>query len=371
MILTRFSLLIFAAVVLHVAPSFALFDWLADVTDRGCKWNENDPNDAAVLMYERLSTTLPKGVGRKVIPFQEADFQIPWIKAFEYVIVVNNSSPYVHYMELPQQIPFITNPLSQFGIVDITKLGLFQSVSDVSESNAKIFLSQYADEDQKIKTFGQVVFELDDRGRRVPKRSELKQAQTVRIYRHGQLIRIAKISTGRGTFQRRGRKSHCEQPSKSYFTSTEPGYYTFQDLKKEYHSRSYDADMPNALFYNVGRGLALHEVYLDSKIATLGTPASGGCTRMDPDTAKNLFEAVRATEKSIIPVIDVYGQPVLDATGQLTYKHSEEIVYSEGTVNEKRIQTGNAYSALLIIQPDQVMDANEVKDKNASYDFSY
>ena len=371
MFLTRLSFLFFASIVFQVSPSFAIFNWIADITDSGCTWNESDPNDAAVLLYERLSTALPKGFQRKVIPFHEADLQKPWIKAFKYVIVVNNSSPYIHHQELPQTIPLITNPLSQFGIEDVTKLGAFDTLSVSSEANAKLFLSRYAAEGRKVKNFGQVIYDRNANGRRVAQRSNSKQAQSIRIYKNGQLQRIARISTGRESFQMRGRKSHCEQPSRSYYTLTEPGYYTFQDLKKEYHSRSYDADMPNALFYNLGRGLALHEVYLADKISALGAPASGGCTRMDPNTASKLFEAVRATEKSTIPVIDVSGQPVLDSTGQLTYKNTEEIIYAEGTSQEKRFRTNKAYSALLIIQPDQVVDADTEKDKKASYRFSY
>jgi lipoprotein-anchoring transpeptidase ErfK/SrfK len=370
--LAQLSLPLVVSSLLYATPSYAILGWLADVTNSGCTWNEKDPNDAAVLMYERLSTPLPKGLNRKVIPFVEADFQKPWIRAFEYVIVVNNSSPYVHFQELPNPMPFFTEPLIRFGIEDVTRFNAFQNspVSpEQSQSNAEIFISRYRSEANKVKNFGEVVYERNARGERVPKRSGLQEAQTLRIYRNGQLIRMSQISTGRGSFQKRGRKPHCEQPFESYHTYTEPGYYTFQDLKKEYKSKSYDADMPNALFYHVGRGLALHEVNLDSKIATLGAPASGGCTRLDPDTAANLFEAVLATEKSTIPVIDIQGRPVLDARGQLTYKSSEEIVYAEGTSKEKRIQSGKAYSALLIIQPDPVRDAKSEQDKAARFRF--
>ncbi|MFN8847178.1 MAG: L,D-transpeptidase [Bdellovibrionales bacterium] len=370
--LAQLSIPLIVSGLLYASPSYAIFGWLADITNSGCTWNEKDPNDAAVLMHERLSTPLPKGLNRKVIPFQEADFKKPWIRSFEYVIVVNNSSPYVHHQELPQPMPFITEPLIRFGIEDVTRFNAFQNspVSpEESQSNAEIFLSRYASEANKVKSFGELVYERNSRGERVPKKSGLKEAQTIRIYRNGQLIRMAQISTGRGSFQKRGRRPHCEQPFESYHTFTEPGYYTFQDLIKDYKSKSYDADMPNSLFYNVGRGLALHEVSLDAKIATLGAPASGGCTRMDPDTAESLYEAVLATENSTIPVIDIYGRPVLDANGQLTYKNSEEVVYAEGTSKEKRIRTGKAYNALLVIQPDPVADANPDQDRSARFRF--
>lgn len=371
--LTQLPLVLLTATSLYSAPSHAIFGWLADMTNTGCTWNEKDPADAAVLMYERLSTPLPKGLNRPIIPFREADLiEKPWIRAFEYVIVVNNSSPYVHYQELPPRMPFFTEPLSTFGIEDVTKFNAFQNsplAVDESRANAESFILRYQEEANKIKRFGEVVYERNARGERVPKRSGLQQTQTLRIYRYGQLIRLSQISTGRGSFQKRGRKPHCEQPFESYHTYTEPGYYTFQDLKKEYKSKSYDADMPNSLFYNVGRGLALHEVNLDAKIAQLGAPASGGCTRMDPDTAASLFESVRATENSTIPVIDVYGRPVLDAMGRMVYKSSEEVVYAEGTSREKRIRTGKAYNALLVIQHEPVVDANPARDQSVKFKY--
>lgn len=371
--LKHLPFLLFALTTTVTTPSYAIFGWLNDITNSGCTWNEKDPADAAVLMYERLNTPLPKGLNRKIVPFKEADLtQKPWIKAFEYVIVVNNSSPYVHYQELPPVMPFLTEPLIRFGIEDVTKANPFYNapVSEAeSRANAEIFLSRYSREADKVKNFGEVVYERNAQGQKVPKKSGLPQTQTVRIYQRGQLIRVAQISTGRGSFQKRGRKPHCEQPFESYHTYTEQGYYTFQDLKKEYKSKSYDADMPNAMFYHVGRGLALHEVSLDAKIATLGAPASGGCTRMDPSTAATLFEAVQSTENSTIPVIDIEGNPVLNAQGQMTYKDSEEVVYAEGTPKEKRFNTHKAYNALLIIQKEPVVDANPQADQAAKFKF--
>jgi hypothetical protein len=358
----------FGLVTMLTSPSHAIFGFLADAFNSGCTWNAKDPVESAIMMHERLSTPLPKGLNRKVVPFNESDFRTkPWVRAYEYVIVINNQSPYKHFTELPATMPLIANSLKEFGIIDVTKSNSFNSVNDSltseqSASNAAHFVSQFSQEAKKVSNFGEIIYERNARGEMVPKKSNLPDVQTVRIYRNGQLIRKAKISTGRGSFQLRGRKAHCEQPVESYHTYTEPGYFNFQELRKDYKSKSYDADMPNAMFYNVGRGLALHAA-LAVKIPYLGTPHSGGCTRLDPETAETLYESILATENSTIPVIDILGNPVLDAHGQMTYKRSETVIYAEGTSREKRIETHRSYSALLIIQSEPVNDANPEYDR--------
>lgn len=362
----------FGLVTMLTTPSHAIFGFIADAFNSGCDWNVKNPVDAAIMMHERLSTPLPKGLNRKVVLFKESDFRTkPWIKAYEYVIVINNQSPYQHFTELPATMPLITNSLKEFGIIDVTKPTSYNSVNDTltseqSASNAAYFVNQFSKEAKKVSQFGEIIREKNARGEMVPKKSGLPDVQTVRIYRNGQLIRKTKISTGRGSFQLRGRKAHCEQPVESYHTYTEPGYFNFQELIKDYKSKSYDADMPNAMFYNMGRGLALHAA-LAVKIPYLGTPHSGGCTRMDPDTAESLYEAILATENSTIPVIDILGNPVLDARGQLTYKRSETMIYAEGTSREKRIETNRSYNALLIIQTEPVKDANPDNDKSYTH----
>lgn len=362
----------FGLVTMLTSPSHAIFGFLADAFNAGCEWNSKDPVDAAIMTHERLSTPLPIGLNRKVVVFHESDFRTkPWIRAYEYVIVINNQSPYLHHTELPATMPLVTNSLKEFGIIDVTKTNSYNSVNDTltseqSASNAAYFVNQFAKEAKKVSNFGEIIRERNARGEMVPKRSNLPEVQTMRIYRNGQLIRKAKISTGRGSFQLRGRKAHCEKPVESYHTYTEPGYFNFQELRKDYKSKSYDADMPNSLFYNMGRGLALHAA-LPTKIPYLGAPDSGGCTRMDPDTAETLFESILATENSTIPVIDILGNPVLDARGQMTYKRSETVIYAEGTSREKRIETNRSYNALLIIQNEPVKDANPEYDRHYTH----
>lgn len=338
-------LLAFAALMMgSPAQSEAkLFRKLGNAFIRDCTWNSADPVDSATMNYDRLTTPVPEGLNRKVVPFKESDFQTkPWISAYEYVVVVNNSNSYVQNEVFPAGVPLSLPSLGNLGI----NLGNENSVFP-----AQTFESQYGSLAYQVRKFGAPV--RDKQGKRIA--TGIKGAQTIRVYRRGQLIRVAKVSTGRHEFELRDRIAACgNRPAESYYSVTESGYYNFQELVKMHKSVSFDeADMPNSLFYIRNRGLALHEVNLSEKIANLGARASGGCTRMDPNTALGLFEAVRATQGATIPVIDIHGNPVLDASGQLTYKNTETMVFYPGTGNERR-RTAPSFNALLIIQPDSV-----------------
>lgn len=347
--------LAFALLTAFQSPAHAIFKWLNNLAH--CEAWTDSPEDRALADYDRMSTPLPAGAFRKVVPFQESDFRTkPWMREYEYVVVVNNESPYLHKTEFPAEHPI---PYSA------KQLGLTAEESEEKLESALRFQSVYGAEARKVYYFGTLVREKDSKGKLQPVRSHAPDAQTVRVYRRGQLVHMAKISTGRGGFELRDKNPRCtKRPDKSYYSITEPGYYNFQELVKSgYKSGEWnDAEMPNAMFYLRGRGLALHEVSLPEKIAALGTRASGGCTRMDPTTASTLFDWVKETEGAVIPVLDIYGRPVLDAAGRLQYKDRETIIYGEGTRQEQRYQA-KSYSALLIIQPDSVVDASSAMDR--------
>lgn len=338
--------------------------WTAFTNLWNCENWTDSPTDRALADYERMSTPLPEGTFRKMVPFKESDLRTkPWIRGYQYVVVVNNSSPYLHKTDFPQQHPI---PYSA------AQLGLSKNSNYDQTDSALRFLSVYGAEAKKVYHFGSMVREkVDKKGNTKPVLSNLPQTQTVRVYENGRLIRIAKISTGRGIFELRDKNPRCsKRPDKSYYSVTEPGYYNFQELiKSGYASGEWDnADMPNAMFYLRGRGLALHEVNLPQKIATLGQRASGGCTRMDPNTASDLFDRINATQGATIPVVDVNGNPVLDATGRVTYKNRETIVFGADTSNEQRRQV-KSFNALLIIQPNAVEDANPSQDQYVTFKY--
>lgn len=325
---------------------------------RDCTWDYNNPVDSAITNYERVTTQLPVGMNRKVVPFKEADLQTkPWVREYEYVVVINNSNSYKQNEVLPSQIPVNLPVMSQIGLY----LG-----NETSVMPAQTFNAQYGSLALQVRKFGA----LERDAKKKPVMSEIKGAQTVRIYRRGQLIRVAKVSTGRHEFELRDRIQACgNRPADSYFSVTESGYYNFQELVKDYKSKSYDdADMPNSMFYIRNRGLALHEVNLPEKVASLGRRASGGCPRMDPNTALTLFEGLQATRGASIPVIDISGNPVLDAQGRQTYKNREVVIYNEGEGRERQ-SVLPSYNALLIIQPDPVEASSQAQELSVQFKY--
>lgn len=361
-------ILVFAVVTTLTVPSHALLGWLNDMTNAGCDWNFNDPVDLAVSQHERLFTPLPSGFKRQIVPFMESDLrQKPWLSAYEYVIVVNTDSPYVHHTELPPTLPFIQLPIkpANYGFRDITKEPANTLPSEDETAAAQAFLQFYGHEAEKVRHFGEVVKERNARGQLVPVRSGAQESQTIRIYQRGQLIRKTKVSTGRGSFQLRGRKHYCEKPYESYHTYTEPGYYNFEVLARDYKSKSYDANMPNAMFYNRQRGLALHAA-LPAKIPNLGTRDSGGCTRLDPNTAVDLFDRILATQGSSVPRLDVYGNPQYDANGQLKLFQRRPTISASAMAPE---EVRASYSALLVVQEGPVTDSNPDYERAVTYKF--
>jgi hypothetical protein len=86
--------------------------------------------------------------------------------------------------------------------------------------------------------------------------------------------------------------------------------------------------MPYAVFF-VG-DIATHGV-LGAPILKLGTPASAGCSRLEPQRAKDLFHLIGIIGKGDVTMLSRDGVPVLDKEG-----------------NEKVTE---AYSTLIIVRP--------------------
>ena len=95
--------------------------------------------------------------------------------------------------------------------------------------------------------------------------------------------------------------------------------------------------MPWAVFFDLDNGIAMHEVPPAYR-SILGQRASGGCVRLSPAFAQEMFERVEKTRGSTIPKINQDGTPVLDKAGQ--------VVYSNTTVLYDNVKEP-AYSALI------------------------
>ena len=100
-----------------------------------------------------------------------------------------------------------------------------------------------------------------------------------------------------------GRERH-----EKYFTSTPDGLFELDPNRFErmHYSHTWNgAAMPFAMFLNAvihGRqtGVALHSA--STHTAQLGSRASGGCVRLPPEKAAELFERFRAQERGMVPV---------------------------------------------------------------------
>lgn len=180
----------------------------------------------------------------------------------------------------------------------------------------------------------------------VNKSAKGPMAQTMRLYENGLLVHQTKVSTGREGLELRRKNKVCTgAPPKSYWSQTPTGYYTPKYLSKDHRSSSWDSDMPNAIFYDLDNGLALHEVH-PSYEKYLGGRASGGCVRQDKGTAEELFNRVASTEGASIPEINLDGTPVLDEQGNVKY------INQQFWVNPYTGKTAkfNTFSALIIVE---------------------
>ena len=100
-----------------------------------------------------------------------------------------------------------------------------------------------------------------------------------------------------------GRERH-----EKYFTSTPAGLFELDPNRFEriHFSRTWhDAAMPFAMFLNAtvkGRqtGVALHSATVH--VAELGSRASGGCVRLPPEKAAELFQRFQAEEHGMVPI---------------------------------------------------------------------
>jgi lipoprotein-anchoring transpeptidase ErfK/SrfK len=126
-------------------------------------------------------------------------------------------------------------------------------------------------------------------------------AQTIRIYEDAQLIYEWKVSTGR-------EKVETAKSGRVYKTTTPVGYYRPTKLVQNYHSNTWMADMPNAVFF-VG-GIAIHAT---THTEDLGKRASGGCVRLSPANAKTFYQLVKSLPISSVPSIQKSGKTVTDS----------------------------------------------------------
>lgn len=149
-----------------------------------------------------------------------------------------------------------------------------------------------------------------------------KEAQSIKVYEYGQLIRESRVSTGRDKFEPKG-ENHSKRDS---WSVTPTGYFTPTFLDKDHRSSAYGGifsgifggtKMPYSIFFN--GDIALHEAPKGTD-SMLGKKASGGCIRLSPSIAGELFERVKETSGFKIPDFKVDGTIVSDENGNYNYR---------------------------------------------------
>jgi len=107
-----------------------------------------------------------------------------------------------------------------------------------------------------------------------------------------------------------------------YFTSTPAGLFELDPGRFDrvhFSHRWHNAPMPWAMFldYTIRSrptGIALHSA--TGHLAELGHRASGGCVRMPPEKAEELFERIQSAESGLVPVFAMNGTTT-DKTGRI------------------------------------------------------
>ncbi|RYZ70477.1 MAG: L,D-transpeptidase, partial [Proteobacteria bacterium] len=107
-------------------------------------------------------------------------------------------------------------------------------------------------------------------------------AQTMRVYLDGALIYNFLVSTGRET-------PEIAKSGRQYFSATPTGKFRIDGRYKDYVSKTWQAPMPYAQFFN--GGIAIHAT-VRSHYAALGSRDSGGCVRLHNDNARIMWDLV-------------------------------------------------------------------------------
>lgn len=137
-------------------------------------------------------------------------------------------------------------------------------------------------------------------------------AQTAKAYSRGELFGTFKVSTGRETNEK-------SKSGKRYFSNTPTGWFHPTWLSRNHVSKTWEASMPFAVFFN--GGIATHAA-LPAYFDKLGSRASGGCVRFHPSQAEWIFNQIQKAGKGLVPEFTKTGQPVLDSNGNQKYSQN-------------------------------------------------
>lgn len=116
-------------------------------------------------------------------------------------------------------------------------------------------------------------------------------AQTLKLFENGVEVMKIKVSTGK-------EERVVSTSGRTYVSTTPMGFFRPTKMYTDYLSYTWNAPMPNAVFF-IG-GIAIHATGT-SNYAKLGTRASGGCVRTTLEDSKKIRELVMESGKGSAP----------------------------------------------------------------------
>jgi hypothetical protein len=113
------------------------------------------------------------------------------------------------------------------------------------------------------------------------------EAQTLKLFENGVEVMKIKVSTGK-------EERVVSTSGRTYVSTTPVGFYRPTKMYTDYLSYTWNAPMPNAVFF-IG-GIAIHATGT-TNYSKLGTRASGGCVRTTLADSKKIRELVMESGK--------------------------------------------------------------------------
>lgn len=203
---------------------------------------------------------------------------------------------------------YLPDILSPDELSEEMNLGKAQSLSDPSEVDS--FAPQSLDDWSSlngidITQYFQVVVLVN-------KAKSGSTAQTAQVYFEGQYYTTYEVSTGRERMEK--------APSGKVYRSVTPeGWFRPILFSPNHYSRTWDAPMKWAVFFN--GGIALHAT-TRSHYDELGRRASGGCVRLREDDAEELYHLIKNAGKAYVPKFSRSGKIKLDKSGELAFEYN-------------------------------------------------
>lgn len=331
----------------------------------------------AIGFAQQTTATLPPPTEYNVI-FSESDFETkPWMKEFQYVIVVNKANKGADKQSIriykDQQLVTADDIRSNLQQTQYQSDNSDFERSPLGPIEVNFAWSggrqpprdtwQWDDEDDQYDQYGdnQTQVSYDEHADISWGLNDLKN----RIWSGGNVF---KVSTGREEFEQKGQ--HGSQ--KDNYTITPAGYFVPQYFTPHHKSESYSnkscsetggygyveevrqgwfgpqtvqvwKELPKCVYMDdvtfFNGGIALHRAITGTE-PDLGNRASGGCTRLPGAVAKYLYVNLQAAKGKPVPQVRQDGSVVVDKNGQIVRE----------TKHKSEWGTLDARSALIIVQ---------------------